>query len=105
MTDMTEEYAPDRTVALRAVQGFHGLSKDDIIHVDPENPHFLALMDLGVLVYAYPEDDPAAQATVLQVSEQGDETTILGVRPARQRRLSRKDASPIEADDGEADPE
>jgi len=100
------EAMTDKTVALRAVVGFHALSQNDIIHVNPDDPHFAALLDGGFLAYAYPEDDPGAQATILNVNQQGDVTTVLGVRPARQRRLRRTDAAPLEDDlDGTSDPE
>jgi hypothetical protein len=92
-----------KTVALRAVVGFHALTQGEIIHVDPEDPHYVALLDGGFLAYAYPEDDPGAQATILQVNQQGDETTILGVRPARQRRTRRSEE--VEYPDGATDSE
>jgi hypothetical protein len=96
MGDMSEP----KTVALRAVVGFHGLSQNDVIHVDPADPHYAGLLDGGFLAYAYPEDDPDAQATILQVDTRGEETTILGVRPARARRRRSEEDS-----DGTPDPE
>lgn len=90
----------EKTVALRAVVGFHGLTQNQIIHVDPADPHYAGLLDGGFLTYAYPEDDPAAQATILQVDSDGEETTILGVRPARARRRRSGEDS-----DGTPDPE
>jgi hypothetical protein len=111
MTDNEE-----KTIALRAVVSFHSLTENDIIHVHPDDEHYLSLMEIGLLVPAYPEDDPKAQATVLASNEQGETTTILGVRPARQRRSRRTDAAAVPPSgsedvsdkvdsDGEADPE
>lgn len=92
----------EKTVALRAVVGFHGVTQNDIIHADPEDPHFAGLLAGGFLAYAYPEDDPGAQATILNVNQTGDVTTVLGVAPARQRRTRAEKAA---GSDGEADPE
>jgi hypothetical protein len=94
----------DKTVALRAVVGFHGLSENDIIHVDPADEHYKALLDGGFLAYAYPEDDPKAQATILNVRQDGEVTSVLGVRPARARR-GRSAEAVAEDPDGEADSE
>lgn len=101
----------EKTVALRAVVGFHGVTQNDIIHADPEDPHFAGLLAGGFLAYAYPEDDPGAQATILNVNQTGDVTTVLGVAPARQRRTrsnppsASEDVSDKVVPDGEADPE
>lgn len=106
----------NETVALRATVSFHGLTQGDIIHVDPNDPHYAGLMEIGLLVYAYPEDDPQAQATILASNAAGETTTILGVRPARARRSRRTDTEPVPPSgsedvsdkvdsDGEADPE
>lgn len=90
----------EKTVALAAVISFNGLTKDDIIHVDPQDPYYAGLLAGGFLAYAYPEDDPQAVATILNVNQHGEETTILGVRPARsKRRRAEEDA------DGTPDPE
>ena len=94
----------EQTVAMRAVVSFHGLTKDDIIHVDPKDEYYQALHAGGFLAYAYPEDDPDAQATILNVNQQGETTTILGVRSAPSRRGRRgREAEPDS--DGEADSE
>lgn len=101
-----------KTVALRAVVGFHGVTQNEIIHADPTDPHYAGLLAGGFLAYAYPEDDPGAQATILNVNQSGDVTTVLGVTPARQRRSrsvppsGSKDVSDKVADpDGAPDPE
>lgn len=91
----------EKTVALRAVVGFHGVSQNEIIHANPYDPHYAGLLAGGFLTYAYPEDDPAVMATILQVNTAGEETTILGVRPARRRRRSEE----VEYPDGTPDPE
>jgi len=88
----------ENTVALRVVAGFHGLSQNDIIHVDPDDEYYRNLMSIGLLAYAYPEDDPAAQATILATNEQGETTTLLGVRAARPKRK-------YGSSHGETDPE
>lgn len=95
-----------KTVALRVIVSFDGLTAGDVIHVpEPLDAYHQARMDLGLLAPAHPDGD--THGTVLSVDERGEETTVLGVMAPPRKRRRRSEEAEVEkmAPDGEADSE
>lgn len=96
-----------KTVALRVLISFDGLTAGDVIHVpDPVDAYYQNRIDMGLLAPAWPDPDGEIFGTVLSVDERGETTTVLGVMPPRKRRTRAERAAEAEATaDGETDSE
>jgi hypothetical protein len=94
----------DETVALKVLVSYGAVTAGQTLHTPiPLSDYYLALIDMGLL--SAPETDGEESGQVLAVDERGDETSLLGVMPARRRGRPRKVAlpEPMEADSGQAD--